>query len=166
MNKIVGTSWTLAAEQHTKYFKRMKKHSKYPYISNSIFTMMGAPEKEVILRCFFQNEVNCLCAKFEVPPIPPTGFLPIKATSFTNIRWAYFSLNICTVVHQSELEWSDLDQNWAKTRPLLSRPLNIQRPPPLNRQGLLKGPFFANLPQQFTKQWGELAGSHVALLRH
>ena len=73
--------------------------------------MMGALDKEAILRCFFQNEVNCLCAKFEVPPIPPTGFLPINATSFTNIRWAYFPLNICTVVHQSELEQLDLDQN-------------------------------------------------------
>ena len=116
---LLGTSWSCFQKQPTQIFEFNKIEGKYSYISNSIFTMMGAPEKEVILRCFFQNKVNCLCAKFEVPPIPPTGFLPIKATSFTNIRWAYFSLNICTVVHQSELELLDLDQNWAKTRPLL-----------------------------------------------
>ena len=109
-HKHVRTSWTPASEQN-EIFWEDEKTSKYSYISNFIFTMMGAPEEEVILRCFFQNEVNCLCAKFEVPPIPPTGFLPINATYFTNVWWAYFSLNICTVVHQSELEWSDLDQN-------------------------------------------------------
>ena len=33
--------------------------------------------------------------------------------------WEYFSFDICTVAHQSELESSDWDQNWAKNMPFL-----------------------------------------------
>ena len=47
--------------------------------------------------------------------------LPINATFLTNMWPEYFSFNICTVVHQSELDLSNLDQNWAPTRPTLRR---------------------------------------------
>ena len=33
--------------------------------------------------------------------------------------WEYFSFKFCPVFHQSALELSYFDQNWAKTRPLL-----------------------------------------------
>ena len=33
--------------------------------------------------------------------------------------WEYFSFKFCPVFHQSALEWSYFDQNWAKTRPFL-----------------------------------------------
>ena len=46
-------------------------------------------------------------------------FLPIDITFFANIGLEYFSNNILRVFHQSQLELPDLDQNWAKTSPLL-----------------------------------------------
>ena len=42
-----------------------------------------------------------------------------------NMWWEYFSFNIWTVFYQSELEFSDLDQKWAKTRPLLLQILEL-----------------------------------------
>ena len=85
----------------------------------------GGPGRRSYFEVFFSERGKFLCAKFEVRPIPPTGFLPINATYFKNVWWAYFSLNICTVVHQLELEWLDLDQNWAKTRPILFKPFKF-----------------------------------------
>ena len=60
-----------------------------------------------------------MCAKFEVFTTPPSGFLPIDTPFLANMRWEYFSFNIWTVVYQSELEVSNFDQNWAKSRRLL-----------------------------------------------
>ena len=60
-----------------------------------------------------------LCAKFQLSQTPATGFLPIDIIFFANIGLEYFSNNILRVFHQSQLELSDLDQNWAKTSPLL-----------------------------------------------
>ena len=93
--------------------------------SNSIFTKMGAPDKKFILRFFSRHEVICLCAKFQVYLTPPSGFLPIDTPFLANIWWKYFSFNIWTVFYQSELEFSDLDQKWAKTRPLLLQILEL-----------------------------------------
>ena len=58
---------------------------KYLQISNPIFTMLLAPDKKVILGCFFQAEVICMCAKFQVYPIPATCFLPKDVTFLTNM---------------------------------------------------------------------------------
>ena len=57
---------------------------KYLHISDSIFTMFLAPEKKVILGCFFQPEVICLCAKFQASLTSATCFLPKDITLFTN----------------------------------------------------------------------------------
>ena len=81
--------------------------------------MLLAPDKKVILRFFSRHKVICLCAEFEVCQTPATGFLPIDTTFLANIWCKYFSSNIWTVVHQSKLKLSDLDQNWAKTGHLL-----------------------------------------------
>ena len=56
-----------------------KNDEKYLYISDSIFTMLLAPDKKVILNFFSEHKVICLCAEFEVYPTPATGFLPITA---------------------------------------------------------------------------------------
>ena len=39
VNKILGTSWTLAAKQHIKYLRRWTNNGKYLHISNCIFTI-------------------------------------------------------------------------------------------------------------------------------
>ena len=96
-----------------------KKFAKYLYFSNSIFTMMGAPEKKVILRFFSRHEVIYLWVKFQVSLTCPTGFLPTNTTFFTNIWREYFFPNILRVFDQPEVEFSKSGQNWANTRPLL-----------------------------------------------
>ena len=58
-------------------------------------------------------------AKFQSGLTPRSGFLPIDIPFLANIWREYFSFNILTVLYQSELELSYLDQNWAKTRHLL-----------------------------------------------
>ena len=58
---------------------------KYLNISDSIFSMLLAPDKKVILGCFFQPEVICLCAKFQVYLTSATCFLPKDFTFFTNM---------------------------------------------------------------------------------
>ena len=115
----MGTSWTLASKSDIKYFRQWKKFEKYLYFSNSIFTMMGAPEKKVILRFFSRHEVIYLWVKFQVSLTCPTGFLPTNTTFFTNIWREYFSPNILRVFDQPEVEFSKSGQNWANTRPLL-----------------------------------------------
>ena len=96
-----------------------KKFAKYLYFSNSIFTMMGAPDQKVILRFFSRHEVIYLCVKFQVGLTCPTGFLPANTTFFTNIWREYFFPNILRVFDQPEVEFSKSGQNWANTRPLL-----------------------------------------------
>ena len=54
-----------------------------------------------------------------------TVFLLIDATFLANMWCKYCSFNIWTVAHQSELELSDLDWNWAKTRHLLFKTFEI-----------------------------------------
>ena len=115
----MGTSWTLASKSDIKYFRRWKNFAKYLYFSNFIFTMMSAPVKKIILRCFFKHTVIYLCAKFQVSMIPSTGFLPTNTTFFTNIWWEYVFLNLLRVFDQPEVEFSKSGQNWANTRPLL-----------------------------------------------
>ena len=58
---------------------------KYFHISDSIFTMLLAPDKKVILECFFQPEVICVCEKFQVYPTPATCFSPKDVTFLTNM---------------------------------------------------------------------------------
>ena len=96
-----------------------KKFAKYLYFSNSIFTMMGAPDQKIILRCFFEHTLIYLCVKFQVGLTCPTGFLPTSATFFTNIWREYFSPNLLRVFDQPEVEFLKSGQNWANTRPLL-----------------------------------------------
>ena len=126
-----GCEWNCGDELNTSLKEASnnlnyeKNHEKYLYISNSTFTMMLAPVKKVILRFFPQLDVICLCAKFEVSLTPATGFLPIDATFLANMWCKYFSFNIWTVAHQLELELSDLDQNWPKTRHLLFKTFDI-----------------------------------------
>ena len=83
---------------------------------------MSAPDKKIILRCFFQHKVIYLCAEFQLYLTPSTGFLPIDITFFGNIGLEYFSNQFLRVFHQSKLELSDLDEKLPKSRPLL---LNI-----------------------------------------
>ena len=115
----MGTSWTLALKTDIKYFRRWKKFAKYLYFSNSIFTMMGAPDQKVILRFFSRHDVIYLCVKFQVGLTCPTGFLPANTTFFTNIWREYFSPNLLRVFDQPEVEFSKSGQNWANTKPLL-----------------------------------------------
>ena len=93
--------------------------------SNSIFTMKGVRYKKSYFEFFLKHGVIYLCAKFEVYTTPPSGFLPIDTPFLANMWWEYFSFNIWTVVYQSELEFSDFDQKWAKTRPLLFKNLEL-----------------------------------------
>ena len=62
-----------------------KNDEKYLYISDSIFTMLLAPDKKVILDFFSEHKVICLCAEFEVYPTPATGFLTMTASFWTNM---------------------------------------------------------------------------------
>ena len=125
VNKIVGTSWTLASKKH-QIFWTMKKITKNICIFQIPLSQWCWPQwKKVILRFFPQLDVICLCAKFEVSLTPATGFLPIDATFLANMWCKYFSFNIWTVAHQLELELSDLDQNWPKTRHLLFKTFDI-----------------------------------------
>ena len=75
--------------------------------------------EKIVLRCFLEHKLIYLCAKFQLSQTPATGFLPIDITFFANIGLEYFSNNFLRVFHQSQLELPDLDQNWAKTSPLL-----------------------------------------------
>ena len=81
---------------------------------------MLAPEKKIILRCFFfsTNWFTCV-PNFNFLRHQQQFFLPIDITFFANIGLEYFSNNFLRVFHQSQLELPDLDQNWAKTSPLL-----------------------------------------------
>ena len=58
---------------------------KYLHISDSFLTMLLGPGKKVILGCFFQPEVTCVCAEFQVYPTPATCFLPKDVTFLTNM---------------------------------------------------------------------------------
>ena len=68
---------------------------------------------------FFQHKVIYLCAEFQLYLTPSTGFLPIDIPFFANIVLEYFFNKFLRVFHQSKLELSDSDENWAKTSPLL-----------------------------------------------
>ena len=99
--------------------RQYKYWCKYLYISNSILTMMSAPVKKIILRCFFKHKLIYLCAEFQLSQTPSTGFLPIDIPFFANIVLEYFFNKFLRVFHLSKLELSDSDENWAKTSPLL-----------------------------------------------
>ena len=88
------------------------------YLEN-ICTMKGAWDQNIIFRFFSELHKIWVHAKFQSGLTPPSGFLPIDIPFLANIWREYFSFNILTVLYQSELELSDLDQNWAKTRHLL-----------------------------------------------
>ena len=63
---------------------------KYLHISDSIFTMLLAPDKKVILECFFQPEVICMCEKFQVYPTPATCFFAKRCHIFDKYVLAIF----------------------------------------------------------------------------
>ena len=77
------------------------------------------------MRCFFEHKVIYLCAEFQVCQTPSTGFLAIDTTFLTNIPGNNFAHNIVAVFYHSELKFSNLDQNWAKNRPLLLKTLDV-----------------------------------------
>ena len=127
----VGCVWTYEDELNGSLTKSIfddlvrEIFGKYLQISNSIFTVLLAPDKKIILRCFFQLEVICLCAKFYAYPTPATCFLPKNVTFLTYLQWQYFSFIFCRVFHHSKVEFSDLDQNWAKNMPLLFKTFKL-----------------------------------------
>ena len=106
-------------KRNPQIFGEGKNECKYFQISNSIFTMNGAWGQNAIFRFFSELRKIWLHTKFQSGPTPRSGFLPIYIPFLANIWREYFSSNILTVLYQSELELSYLDQNWAKTRHLL-----------------------------------------------
>ena len=66
-----------------------------------------------------------MCAKFQGSLTPSTGFLAIDMTFLTNILGNHFSRNIFAVFYHSEFKFSNLNPNWAKNRPLLSKTLYV-----------------------------------------
>ena len=52
-------------------------------------------------------------------------FLQINVTFLTNMWWQYFSFNFCRVFHHSKVEFSDLDQNWARNMPFLFKTFKL-----------------------------------------
>ena len=86
VNKIVGTSWRLASKQHQIFYMMKKLRTIFVYLKFHL-TMMSALTK-IIWRCFLPH------------------FL-------ATMGWGCFSFNICTAVHQSELEyqiWTKIEQ--------------------------------------------------------
>ena len=92
---------------------------KYLHISDSIFTMFLAPEKKVILGCFFQLEVICLCAKFQVSLASGTRFLPKICHIFDKYVIAIFFLKFVYIFSPLRTEifrfGSKLSQKYAFT---------------------------------------------------
>ena len=60
---------------------------------------------------FFRAPQNLSARQISKWPDTPFRFLPIDIPFLANIRREYFSINILTVLYQSGLELSDLDQN-------------------------------------------------------
>ena len=81
--------------------------------------MKGTRDKIVILRFFVEHKKIRLPTKFQIYLTPPSGFLPINPTFFSNIWRKYFSMDLFTVLHPSKLVLIILDINWAKTGALL-----------------------------------------------
>ena len=88
-------------------------------ISNCIFTMNSWTDKKIILRCFITTGLFCLHEKFQVYQSSYSRFVKKVPNILSYLLKKYFSTKIFTVVHQSEKDLLDLDQNWAKTRHLL-----------------------------------------------
>ena len=63
-----------------------------------------------------------LLLSLETLPKEETNLRYILLIGIHPIAWEYFSFNIWTVFYQSELEFSDFDQKWVKSRSLF---LNI-----------------------------------------
>ena len=84
-----------------------------------ICTMKCCTDKNVIFNFFTWHDLIPPHTKFHVYQTPPSCFLLIYDPFLTNIWRKYFSCNHFTVLHQLKLKWSNLDQNWAKTQPLL-----------------------------------------------
>ena len=74
---------------------------------------------------FLEHHKIFLHAKFQGGLTPRSGFLSIDIPFLANMWRKYFSFNISTVVYQSEVEFSDFDQKWAKTRLLLLKILEL-----------------------------------------
>ena len=87
--------------------------------------MRGAWDQNTIFRVFSEHHKIFLHAKFQGGLTPCSGFLSIDTPILANMWWEYFSFNIWTVFHLPELEFSELDQKWAKTRHLLLKNLEL-----------------------------------------
>ena len=125
VNKIVGTSWTLASKQH-QIFYMMKKVTQNICIFQTPFSQWRAG----LWKKLFWDVCSGLASfvfmknfRFHSPALQV--FCKKNATFVSYLRNKYFSTKIFTVLHESKKELSDLDQNWAKTRPLL---LEILKP--------------------------------------
>ena len=85
----------------------------------------GGPGPKCYFLGFFRAPQNLFVCQISRWSDTPFRFLPIYTQFLANMWRKYFSFNIWTVVYQSELELSDFDQNWAKTRPLLLKTLEL-----------------------------------------
>ena len=88
---LLGTSWSCFQKQPTPIFEFIKIGGKYSYISNSIFTMMGAPEEEVILRCFFSERGKLFVCKIWSSSDTPNRFFANKSHIFYKYPLGLFS---------------------------------------------------------------------------
>ena len=88
----------------------------FEYELNTFFCSSWIYKKSIAIQAVCRQDVNKIVGTSWTPP---SGFLPIVTPFLANMWREYFSFNIWTVVYQSELEISDLDQNSAKTGPLL-----------------------------------------------
>ena len=87
--------------------------------------MKWASDQNVIFRVFSNHHKIFLHAKFQSGLTPCSSFLPIDIPFLANMWREYFAFNIWTVFYQPELEFSDFDQKWAKSRPLLLKILEL-----------------------------------------
>ena len=79
----------------------------------------ACPWQKIVWGVFLSTQWFTCVPNFNFVRHQQQVFLPIDITFFANIGLEYFSYNLLRVFHQSQLELPDLDQNWAKTSPLL-----------------------------------------------
>ena len=114
----------------------MLKHmyTKPRQVETSMTNLEGLPREchwwgidimEKIIKFRDEHHKTLLHAKFQIYVTPPWGFFANKYPFLANMWREYFSFNIWTVIYHPELELSDLDQNWARTRPLLFKTFKL-----------------------------------------
>ena len=110
-----------------KYYETIKILMQiFSYFQIPFSQWRGSAQKSYF-EVFFKAQKNLIvCKIWSLYDTPFRFFCQSIDTPFlANMWWEYFSFNIWTVFYQSELEFSDLDQKWAKTRPLLLQILEL-----------------------------------------